>query len=78
MKPAGLKAAIIAGCVVLSVLTTAPGAHAGRYHDFKCANGVVVHTAQNQYRNANGERDVSKDTYGIQIEDLRNPNNVHI
>jgi len=28
MKPAGLKAAIIAGCIVLSVLATASGAHA--------------------------------------------------
>jgi len=42
MKPAGLKAAIIAGCVVLSVLVTASGAHAINISWWKCPGGRMV------------------------------------
>jgi hypothetical protein len=64
--------------VIAALVFMMQPAHAGRYHDFKCAHGVIIHTAHNQYRDANGQRDASKDTYDIQIETLRNPNNVRI
>jgi hypothetical protein len=71
-----MKKLLLSGIAALLLATGT--AHAGRYHDFTCSHGVVLHTAQNQYHDANGQRDVSKDRYDIQIENLRNPNNVRI
>jgi hypothetical protein len=69
----------VSGVFSLAMLFLAAGtAHAGRYHTFNCNHGIIVSTAQIQHHDANGERDVAKDTYEVQIENLPSPNNFRV